>query len=289
MPGAADSWYHEKESAWLYRAAAEPEPSRRALFEKLAAAAEDQANHWRRVDSRITANFSPALRAWVVAGLLRRMRAPVVTVSPRRSCAVMCVYSSALACLILSLFTGHSGLRGGLRLVVIGGGAGLAALGVGKCLVRDSPDARGRHCRAFGQRQDHTDRRADTRGPGRGLSVSTIKHTHHHEIELDSLARTVTGTALAGASEVIIASDSGWARIAASAEPASLQELSRASFGPWTWCWSKDSSNSKALRRVEVFRGTDAPLARQDPGIAAVAVPEALALDGLRREETAAR
>ena len=28
MPGAADSWYHEKESAWLYRAvaAAEPDP-----------------------------------------------------------------------------------------------------------------------------------------------------------------------------------------------------------------------------------------------------------------------
>ena len=35
---------------------------------------------------------------------------------------------------ILSLFTGHSGLRGGLRLVVIGGGAGLAAWGVGKLL-----------------------------------------------------------------------------------------------------------------------------------------------------------
>ena len=35
---------------------------------------------------------------------------------------------------ILSLFTGHSGLRGGFRLVMIGGGAGLAAWGVGKVL-----------------------------------------------------------------------------------------------------------------------------------------------------------
>ena len=35
---------------------------------------------------------------------------------------------------ILSLFTDHSGLRGGLRLVLIGGGAGLAAWGVGKLL-----------------------------------------------------------------------------------------------------------------------------------------------------------
>jgi hypothetical protein len=39
--GAADSWYHEKESAWAYGevAAAEPDPSRRALFIKLRAAA----------------------------------------------------------------------------------------------------------------------------------------------------------------------------------------------------------------------------------------------------------
>jgi len=76
VPGPADSWYHEKESAWLYRAvaAAEPEPSRRALFEKLAAAAEDQAGRWRQVDSRITGEFSPALRARVVARLLRRIQ-----------------------------------------------------------------------------------------------------------------------------------------------------------------------------------------------------------------------
>ena len=37
-----DSWYHEKESAWLYRrvAAAEADPAKSALFLKLAAAAE---------------------------------------------------------------------------------------------------------------------------------------------------------------------------------------------------------------------------------------------------------
>ena len=35
----------------------------------------------------------------------------------------------------------------------------------------------------------------------------------------------------------------------------------------------------EGLRRVEVFRGTDAPLACQDSGIAAVAAPEALALE----------
>jgi VIT1/CCC1 family predicted Fe2+/Mn2+ transporter len=34
----------------------------------------------------------------------------------------------------LSLFTGHSALRGGLRLMLIGGGAGLAAWTIGKLL-----------------------------------------------------------------------------------------------------------------------------------------------------------
>ena len=36
--------------------------------------------------------------------------------------------------IILSLFTGHGALRGGLRLVLIGGGAGVAAWAVGKLL-----------------------------------------------------------------------------------------------------------------------------------------------------------
>ena len=57
--GAADSWYHEKESAWLYAevAAAEPDPAKRALFVKLAATAEDQAARW--LASRPQANNHP--------------------------------------------------------------------------------------------------------------------------------------------------------------------------------------------------------------------------------------
>jgi len=35
---------------------------------------------------------------------------------------------------LLSLFTGHGALRGGLRQVLIGGGAGLAALSIGRLL-----------------------------------------------------------------------------------------------------------------------------------------------------------
>jgi VIT1/CCC1 family predicted Fe2+/Mn2+ transporter len=74
-----DSWYHEKESAWLYRqlAATESDPAHSALFLKLAAAAEEQAVKWQRVAQRTNAAaatrlFRPSLRARIVARLLRR-------------------------------------------------------------------------------------------------------------------------------------------------------------------------------------------------------------------------
>ena len=71
MP-AADSWYHEKESAWLYGAvaAAEPDARKRELFLKLAAAAEEQAACWLRRDPGILDDYSPNLRARAVARLL---------------------------------------------------------------------------------------------------------------------------------------------------------------------------------------------------------------------------
>ncbi|HLQ07952.1 MAG TPA: VIT1/CCC1 transporter family protein [Steroidobacteraceae bacterium] len=76
-----DSWYHEKESAWLYRrvAAAEADPGKSELFLKLAAAAEEQAAKWqlaaRRADPGAHAGvraFVPSLRARIVARLLSR-------------------------------------------------------------------------------------------------------------------------------------------------------------------------------------------------------------------------
>jgi len=75
-----DSWYHEKESAWLYRqvAAAEADPAKSALFLKLAAAAEEQAAKWQLAAQRDTPGtpearrFVPSLRARIVARLLSR-------------------------------------------------------------------------------------------------------------------------------------------------------------------------------------------------------------------------
>ena len=105
----------------------------------------------------------------------------------------------------------------------------------------------------------------------RGLTVSTIKHTHHHHIELDVPGKDSHRHRVAGASEVIVASDSGWARIAASSKPANLPEL-LAQLGAVDVVLVEGFKQLDGLRRVEVCR-TGVPLALADPGIAAVAAP----------------
>jgi VIT1/CCC1 family predicted Fe2+/Mn2+ transporter len=78
-PSGLDSWYHEKEAAWLYRqvAAAEADAKKRELFLKLAAAAEEQADKWQRLagSDAPARGYAPSLRARIVARLLRRFEA----------------------------------------------------------------------------------------------------------------------------------------------------------------------------------------------------------------------
>lgn len=116
---------------------------------------------------------------------------------------------------------------------------------------------------------------------GRGLTVSSIKHTHHHDVELDTPGKDSHRHRVAGAAEVIVASDKGWARIAASREPATLPMLLR-ELRPVDVVLVEGFKQLEGLRRVEVFRGTGSPLASNDPGIAAVAAPEGVALAGYR-------
>jgi molybdopterin-guanine dinucleotide biosynthesis protein MobB len=113
----------------------------------------------------------------------------------------------------------------------------------------------------------------------RGLAVSTVKHAHHHQIELDTPGKDSHRHRIAGASEVIVASDRGWARLAASAEPASLQIL-LGQLRPVDVVIVEGFKQLEWLRRVEVFRGEGTPLAVADPGIAAVAAPAGLAIPG---------
>ncbi len=73
MSDPYDSWYHERESAWLYRvvADAESDPRNQQLFRALANAAEEQATHWAR--NANPGEFAPRPRARLVAALVRRL------------------------------------------------------------------------------------------------------------------------------------------------------------------------------------------------------------------------
>src|SRR5690349_8435117 len=75
-----DSWYHERESAWLYREVArcESDPRKSQLFLSLAAAAEEQAVHWEGTAQGKASGlgqrpFRPSARARLVARLVRRL------------------------------------------------------------------------------------------------------------------------------------------------------------------------------------------------------------------------
>ena len=142
--GGVDSWYHEKESAWLYRrvAAAEADPARSALFLKLAAAAEEQAAKWQLAAQRKTPGtveerrFVPSLRARIVARLLSRfeprsLRAVLAAMKLRG----LSIYSAPLAVAGHSMPTSlaqvgarhRSALGGGLRAAVFGVNDGLVS------------------------------------------------------------------------------------------------------------------------------------------------------------------
>lgn len=75
---AEESWFHERQSAWLYRVLVEcePETAKRSLFTSLAEAAEDQAATWERtgkLSPAFIAAFRPSPRARLVAALLRKL------------------------------------------------------------------------------------------------------------------------------------------------------------------------------------------------------------------------
>ena len=71
MSNPYESWYHERESAWLYRVVAdnESDPRLQQLFRALSQAAEEQALHWAK--SANPPEFTPQLRARLVARLVR--------------------------------------------------------------------------------------------------------------------------------------------------------------------------------------------------------------------------
>jgi len=137
-----DSWYHEKESAWLYRqlAAAEADPLKSALFLKLAAAAEEQAAKWQlatqrdAAESRAPRLFTPSLRARIVARLLARFDPrslrPVLAAMKLRGLSIysapLAVAGHAMPTSLAQVGARHrSALGGSLRAAVFGVNDGL--------------------------------------------------------------------------------------------------------------------------------------------------------------------
>jgi len=133
-----ESWFHERQSAWLYRqvAAVETDPPKVKLFESLAVAAEEQAETWARLAGLGPAadRFRPSTRARITAGLVRRlgvkpMRAVLVALKMRG----LSIYDSqaldghAMPTRVEQVGARHRGGGGNLRAAVFGINDGLVS------------------------------------------------------------------------------------------------------------------------------------------------------------------
>lgn len=135
------SWLEEKQSAWLYRQAAQAESNARMrkLFNELANSAEQQAAIW---GQQLNVEFTPSLRARIVAGLMRyvtpqRMR-PVLAAMKLRGlsaygAAVTEPSGHAMPTTLADVGASHRSLDGGnLRAAVFGINDGLVS---NACLI----------------------------------------------------------------------------------------------------------------------------------------------------------
>ena len=133
-----ESWFHERQSAWLYRriATSEPDAPKRQLFESLAAAAEEQAQTWERLAAGDgpALRFVPTARARLVAGLVKRLgiRAmrPVLVAMKLRGMSVYDPASldgHAMPTHVDQVGARHRGGGGNLRAAVFGVNDGLVS------------------------------------------------------------------------------------------------------------------------------------------------------------------
>jgi len=135
---AASSWYEEKQSAWLYRVLAdvEQQPTLAELFKTLAHEADEQALLWAAkvtADGSALPEFTPAIRARVVASLARRLGVkPIRQVLAAMKVRGMSAYSGAhpgghvMPATLAEVGKSHRGVGGGnLRAAVFGANDGL--------------------------------------------------------------------------------------------------------------------------------------------------------------------
>ena len=137
MSDSLDSWYHEKESAWLYGRVAncEPDPAKSRMFRQLGEAAAEQALKWQALDPTRQYSFTPSTRARIVASLVERFgpRATrhVLAAMKLRGISVYTIGPSAghdMPTSLAEVGQRHRGISGGnLRATVFGINDGLVS------------------------------------------------------------------------------------------------------------------------------------------------------------------
>jgi molybdopterin-guanine dinucleotide biosynthesis protein B len=108
----------------------------------------------------------------------------------------------------------------------------------------------------------------------RGLRVATVKHTHHHDFELDLPGKDSWRHRAAGASETLLVSDRRYALLGDLAKPLELPEILQR-VQPADLLLIEGFAELRGLPRIEVFRsflGARTP-GRDDSSLAAIAVP----------------
>ena len=141
--GALGSWREEKQSAHLYRVLAEVEADarRRALFERLAEAAESQAADWSRALDRQPA-FRPTLRVHAVERLIRwlgpRRVLPVLAAAKVRGISVYRTAAAATAPEGHPMPTSIEEVEGRHRSAASGGNLRAAVFGLNDGLVSNT-------------------------------------------------------------------------------------------------------------------------------------------------------
>lgn len=108
----------------------------------------------------------------------------------------------------------------------------------------------------------------------RGYTVSTVKHTHHHDFVVDQPGKDSDRHRAAGAHEVIIAGDHQWALLHSTAAPPTIEEL-LGRLAPCDIVLVEGYKSLSQLTRIEVCRDalSQRPLAADDPRIVAIACP----------------
>lgn len=108
-----------------------------------------------------------------------------------------------------------------------------------------------------------------------GLAVSTVKHTHHHEFEIDSPGKDSWRHRQAGAQETLLVSDTRFALLGDLPRPMDLAGI-ESRLRPADLLLVEGFAELPAIPRIEVFRSFLGvrPLAADGRGFVAIASPD---------------